>query len=125
MVKKYSRFIRESSEQQATQPPAQTQQPTSTQPASTQPAAQTTQPSTQPVQAQSGSTQGTQSAQSTENKFGDLSNYNKPEVTNFPETVKKIADLIKELNKDELLELRGLIAKFKGIEDPKTEIGKL
>ena len=60
-----------------------------------------------------------------EHKSGDLSNYNNDSVTKFPETVKKMVDLIKDMDKTQLIKVRNLIAELKNIEDSKSDIGKL
>lgn len=114
---------------EADAPPAQ---PAPAQPPTTQPPVQPSGGTTQsqpPVQ-DSGTTQSQppdqpdQSSQ-TEQKQGDLSNYNNEGVTKFPETVKKMVDLIKDMDKTQLIKLRNLIAELKNIEDAKSEIGKL
>jgi len=118
MIKTYMEFLNE-----ADLPPVQ---PAPAQPPTTQPPVQssgTTQ--AQPVQTEAQQpAQPDQSAQ-TEQKQGDLSNYNNDGVTKFPETVKKMVDLIKDMDKTQLIKLRNLIAELKNIEDDKSEIGKL
>jgi len=118
MVKNYNQFINEA---EAPAPAPVQPAPAPAQPAA-QPAAQPqAQPAAQPqAQAQSGTTQG----QSTEDKSGDLSNYNS-DVTKFPETVKKMADLLKDMDKEQLIKVRNLMAELKSINDAKSEIGKL
>ncbi len=124
MVKNYLQFINEAD---APPPAPAPQAPPAQPPAQPAPAAQ---PPAQP--AQSGSTQNELSAQepapqgqSTEEKSGDLSNYNNEGATKFPDTVKKMVDLIKDLDKEQLIKLRTLIAELKSINDAKAEIGKL
>lgn len=119
MVKNYFRFINEADE-----PVPAPVQPAA-QPAPAQPAAQTP---AQPAPAQqSGTTQAqTQpTTQSTNSESGNLSNYDNPDATKFTTTVKKMVDIIRELDKSQLIELRTLLAKFKSLEDAKNEIGKL
>jgi hypothetical protein len=118
-IKNYLQFINEA---EAPVPPAQ--------PAAQPPAQPAAQPPAQP--AQSGTTQGEQPpAQEPapqgqgEQKSGDLSNYVNEEATKFPDTVKKMVDLIKDMDKEQLIKLRSLIAELKSINDAKSEIGKL
>lgn len=125
-VKKYLEFIKEA-EEAPTPPPPAAQAPA--QPTA-QPPAQGAQP---PAQAQTtGSTETPQStgttqgqAQTGEEKSGDLSTYSNEEITKFPDTVKKMVDLLKDMDKAGLVKVRNLIAEIKGIGDAKTEIGKL
>ena len=107
-------------------------------PAPVQPAAQPApaQPAAQPP-AESGTTTGEAQATGTttqtqppaqgqgEQKSGDLSSYNNESATRFPDTVKKMVDLIKDMDKEQLIKLRTLIAEIKNINDAKAEIGKL
>lgn len=98
-----------------------------------QPGAQPTTPPAQPAPpAQSGTTDAPQSqppaqqpAPQGEQKSGDLSSYNNESVTKHPDTVKKIVDMIKDLDKTQMIKLRNFIAELKDIEDPKEGIGKL
>lgn len=125
-IKTYIQFLKEEQDPLATPAAPAAQQPPAAQPAAQPPAAQ---PAAQPP-AESGTTE-TQQPQQTEQqpqgeqKSGDLSNYNNPEATKFSDTVKKMVDIIKELDKSQLIELRDLLAKFKSIDDAKAEIGKL
>lgn len=122
-MKNFEKFINEA-EMQA--PPAQAPPPAQTPPA--QPGAQP--PAQPPAQAQSGTTQGqaqppTQPQGQGEAKSGDLSSYENKEVTKFPDTVKKMVDLLKDMDKSQLVKIRNLIAELKSINDAKEEIGKL
>lgn len=76
----------------------------------------------QPQAQASGTTQGQTQG---EPKSGDLSNYDNPDATKFSNTVKKMVDLLKDMDKKQLLAVRKCIAEQKGIEDEKGEIGKL
>ena len=80
-----------------------------------------------PPQAQKPAQQGQQSGQPapTDEKVGDLSNYNNPDVTKHPDTVKNMVAQIKDMTKDQLVALRDFIAQQKDIDDPKSVIGKL
>lgn len=115
-IKNYINFLNEADELATpAAPPAQT------------PPAQAT-PPVQPSQpAQSGTTETpTQSSPPQgEQKSGDLSNYNNESVTKNPETVKKMVDLIKDMDKSQLIKLRDFIGELKDMEDPKNEIGKI
>jgi hypothetical protein len=128
MIKNFKNFLNEADQPispppaQGTPPPPQSQTPPPVQP--------TVQPTVQ--QQQSGTTEQPPQVQPTpqqqgqgEHKSGDLSNYNNELVTKHPDTVKKIADLIKDMDKTQLIKLRNFIAELKDIEDPKEGIGKL
>lgn len=117
-IKNYINFINEEADELTT--PAQPAAAAQTAPA--QPAAQSG--TTETPSAQSGTTETAQS-QSTEQKSGDLSNYNNESATKFPDTVKKMVDLMKDMDKGQLIKLRTLIAEIKSINDAKNEIGKL
>lgn len=121
-MKKFLEFVYE----QTAPPPAPAPAPTA---APAQPSVPPVQPPAQPS-AQSGTTQAQQPAQpqpqqgAQEQKSGDLSNYNN-ETTKFPDTVKKMVDLIRDLDKEQLIKVRNLIAELKGMGNGKDEIGKL
>ena len=119
MIKKYLQFLNEADEL-ATPPAQPTAQPAAQPPVQPAQSGSTETPEAAP-QAQSGTTQG----ESGEQKPGDLSNYNNESVTKFPDTVKKMVDLLKDMDKEQLVKVRTLIAELKGIGDAKTEIGKL
>ena len=121
MVKKYLQFINE----------ADAPAPAPAPPADQAPTELPSQAETSPAQPQaSGTTQGEQPSQPApqgqgEQKSGDLSNYANEEVTKFPDTVKKMVDLLKDMDKGQLVKIRNLIAELKSINDAKSEIGKL
>jgi hypothetical protein len=127
LIKNYIDFINEDAVAPPAQSPPAQAAPSGTTQAQAQPASGTTQAQAQPA---SGTTQAqaqpvpTQS-QPTEEKIGDLSNYNNQSVTENPDTVKKMVDLIKDMDKQQLIKLRAYIAELKNINDPKNEIGKL
>ena len=73
----------------------------------------------------SGSTQGQSTQNQNEQKVGDLSNYSNENATKFADTVKKMAEMLKDMDKTQLIAVRDCIAKQKGIDDAKSEIGKL
>jgi hypothetical protein len=126
-IKNFIQFLNEADAAPAP-PPAQAP------PAQAPPAAQAPPPA-QPMSfdeapVESGTTAQQPAAQTTqqpqgEQKPGDLSNYDNPSATKFSDTVKKMVDMVKDLDKQQLIELRGLLAKFKSIDDEKSEIGKL
>lgn len=124
IVKSFINFLNEDTVP-AQSPPAQSppvQSPTPTASGTTQAQAQSAPSGTTQAQAQPASAQ---QSQSTEEKMGDLSNYNNQSVTENPDTVKKMVDLIKDMDKQQLIKLRTYIADLKNISDPKNEIGKL
>jgi hypothetical protein len=111
-IKKYTEFLNEAD----APAPAPTSAP------AVQPTAQ---PSAQPAQAQPSGITQTEQPQSTEEKSGDLSNYNNESATKFPDTVKKMVDMLKDMDKEGLIKVRNVIAEVKGMGDAKAEIGKL
>jgi hypothetical protein len=131
MIKNFRNFLNEADQPIA--PPAQVPPIQGAPPA--QQSLDTPAPAAQPAPAQaqpSGSTQTQVQAQPApqqqgqgEQKSGDLSNYNNEGVTKHPETVKKMVDIMKDLDKTQLIKLRNFIAELKNVEDAKEEIGKL
>ncbi len=112
---------------EATQPSLAPAQPPAPQ-APTQPPAP--QAPTQPPAPQAPAEPAAQPEASTaqpeaEVKSGDLSNYNNEAVTKYPDTVKKIVDIIKEFDKKQMIDLRNYVAQQKGLADAKTDIGLL
>lgn len=106
-------------------PPAPQAPPAQAPPAPQAPPAQSP-PAQAPPAQPTDQTPPEQTAQPTEEvKSGDLSTYNNPDVTNYPDTVKKIADIIKEFDKKQMIDLRNYVAQQKGLADAKTEIGLL
>lgn len=124
-IKSYMQFLTEEQDPLAT--PAAPAAPPAAQAPAAQPAAPAAQPAAQPQTTGGTETQAPAQPQQGqgEQKSGDLSNYDNPDATKFSDTVKKMVDIIKELDKNQLIELRDLLAKFKSIEDAKAEIGKL
>lgn len=123
-IKKYIEFLKEADQAPAPPPPADIPDQAQSQPPAQPPAQAQPSGSTEtPPQAQaSGTTQGETTG---EEKTGDLSNYSNEEITKFPDTVKKMVDLLKDMDKAGLVKVRNLIAEIKGIGDAKEEIGKL
>ena len=124
MIKNYINFLNEADDfgaPAAQAPPAQDPLDPNTPPAQETPA-QPAQSGTTQAQS-SGSTQG--QATQGEQKVGDLSNYSNENATKFTDTVKKMAEMLKDMDKTQLIAVRDCIAKQKGIDDPKSEIGKL
>ena len=129
-IKNFIQFMNEAEMAPAPAPPAAQAPPADFGAVQAPPPAQ---PAVQPAPAQPAAQSGTTETQTTqpapqgqgEPKPGDLSTYDNPSATKFSETVKKMVDLVKDLDKDQLIELRALLAKFKGMDDPKGEIGKL
>ena len=123
MIRKFTTIVNEAAPVQAPAPapaqasldtPPQAQPPAQGQPADQPPAQGQAQPS--------GTTQGQSQG---EPKSGDLSNYDNRDATKFSNTVKKMVDLLKDMDKKQLMAVRKCIAEQKGIEDEKGEIGKL